>query len=169
MTTYEGLVCLFFRGRWIWFGQSLKSLSHLCVAKTTINLLVGTQRKNRRHDIVMQSAITREHPAEKRTVNACVLPMPPLPLHSHLVIVILSKGINKEIILSFVVSFNFGLAHLLHLAPGSLLDRTHFAFAVAHGAQAAPHLAAGSLDLSALELSVVDDGSTVPVSIVCHG
>jgi hypothetical protein len=45
----------------------------------------------------------------------------------------------------------------------------HFAFAVAHGAQAAPHLAVGTFGRSALELLVVNnEASAVPASIVCH-
>lgn len=41
----------------------------------------------------------------------------------------------------------------------------HFAFAVAHGAQAAPHLAVGSLGRS-LELLVVGSETSAPASIL---
>lgn len=39
-------------------------------------------------------------------------------------------------------------AHLSHLAPGSSLERIHFALAVAQAVQAAPHFAVGSLGRS---------------------
>ena len=41
--------------------------------------------------------------------------------------------------------------HLSHLAPGVGSERMHFAFAVAQAAQAAPHLAVGSLGRSDLD------------------
>lgn len=68
--------------------------------------------------------------------------------------------------------FHFLLAasktHLSHFAPGVSLDRMHFAFAVAQGAQAAPHLAVGSFGRSALELLVVRSETSAPASILCQ-
>lgn len=98
----------------------------------------------------------------KGKVDISVLSLP--LMYNDCLLFIFNNSMKLQAFLLHLLIFS---THLSHFDPDVSLDRMHFAFAVAHGAQAAPHLAVGSFGRS-LELLVVGSETSAPASILCQ-